>query len=120
MCRLDAMVVNETFARTMPPNGDPIGKAISGSFVSGTIVGLSRTSPTRDGWRARARTLMIHQRSPATRPIGVAVRMSASAVPTVRQLASDVDRTQPVYKFRRLEDSLAASIGPRRFNTLRT
>lgn len=115
----DAMVVNETFARAMLPNGDPIGNAISGSFVSGTIVGIVADFPYSrlDGGRA-PELYYPYQLSPATRSIGVAVRMSASAVSTVRQLVSDVDRTQPVYEFRRLEDSLAASIGPRRFNTL--
>lgn len=115
----DAMVVNETFAQRMPPNSDPIGKAISGSFVSGTIVGIVVDFPhlRLDGGRA-AELYYPYQRSPATRSIGVAVRMPASAVSTVRHVASDVDRTQPVYEFRRLEDSLAASIGPRRFDTL--
>jgi putative ABC transport system permease protein len=115
----DAMVVNETFARTMLPKGDPIDTAITGSFVSGTVVGIVADFPYSqlDGERA-AELYYPYQRSPATRSIGVAVRMSPSAVATVQQLASDLDRTQPVYEFRSLEESLATSIAPRRFNTL--
>ncbi|HEY1341310.1 MAG TPA: FtsX-like permease family protein, partial [Bryobacteraceae bacterium] len=37
-------------------------------------------------------------------------------VSPVKELASGIDRTQPVYEFQTLEDALASSIAPRRFN----
>jgi len=115
----DAMVVNQTFAQRLLPGGDPIGKSIGGSFVSGTIVGIVADFPYSQLDGARTPELYYpYLRAPSTRSIAVAVRMSPSAVSTVRELATEVDRTQPVYEFRRLEDSLSASIAPRRFNTL--
>ena len=115
----DAMVVNETFARRLVPGGDPIGKSIGGSFVSGTIVGIVADFPYSQLDAARTPELYYpYLRAPSTRSIAVAVRMSPAAVSVVRELASQVDPTQPVYEFRRLEDSLSASIAPRRFNTL--
>jgi putative ABC transport system permease protein len=116
---LEAMVVNQTFARTMVPGGDPIGKAIGGSFISGTIAGIVADFPSSALDAGRIPELYYpYQRAPATRGIAVAVRMSPAAVSTVRQLTGDLDRTQPVYEFRRLEEALAGSIAPRRFNTL--
>lgn len=38
---LDSVAVNETFARTVIANADPIGRTISSSFLSGTIVGVA-------------------------------------------------------------------------------
>jgi putative ABC transport system permease protein len=115
----DAMVVNETFARTMAPDADPIGKSIGGSFVSGTIAGIVADFPySRLDGPPGAELYYPFQRAPATRSIVVAIRMPQSTAPVVRQLVSDLDRTQPVYEFRPLEQSLAESIAPRRFNTL--
>ena len=115
----DAMVVNQSFARILLPGGDPIGKSIGGSFISGTIVGVVADFPYSqlDGPRV-GELYYPYKRAPATRAISVAVRMSPSAVSTVRDLARNIDPGQPVYEFRRLEDSLATSIAPRRFNTL--
>ena len=117
--QFDVMVVNQAFARSLLPGGDPIGKSVAGSFVSGTIVGIVADFPYArlDGGR-RPEMYYPYQRAPSTRSISVAVRMSPSSVSAVRELATDVDRTQPVYEFRRLEDSLANSIAPRRFNTV--
>jgi putative ABC transport system permease protein len=44
--------------------------------------------------------------------------MSESAVPGVRRLIEGIDRTQPVYQFQSLEQSLSESVAPRRFNML--
>lgn len=116
---LDAVVVNETFARMLIPNGDPIGMAISGSFLSGTVVGVARDFPyARLDGEARPELYYPWQRSPTTRALAVAVRMSEPAVPVVRRLIEDIDRTQPVYQFQSLEQSLSDSLAPRRFNML--
>ena len=85
---LDVMVVNEAFARRTVPDGDPIGKTIGGSFISGTIVGVVADFPSSqlDGSRT-AELYYPYRRAPSTRSIAVAVRMSAPAVSVVRQLA---------------------------------
>ena len=56
------------------------------------------------------------QRSPATRSIAVAVRMPPSLIAAVRESVEELDRTQPVYRFQSLEQLLADSVAPRRFN----
>jgi putative ABC transport system permease protein len=114
---LDSVVVNETFARTLIPNADPIGRTISGSFLSGTIVGVAHdfAYAQLDG-EARAELYYPWQRSPTIQSLAVAVRMSESAVPDVRRLVQEIDHTQPVYQFQTLEQSLSDSVAPRRFN----
>jgi putative ABC transport system permease protein len=115
---LDAVVVNETFARRVVPDGDPIGRAISGSFLSGTIVGISAdfVASSLDG-AAMPELYYPWQRAPGLPAITLAVRMPEAAAPMVRSLVEGLDRSQPVYRFQSLEASLAESIAPRRFNT---
>ena len=113
-----AMVVNETFARRVVANGDPIGKSFSGSFVSGTIVGIVADVPSRglDGPVAPELYYPYQRTPPTSRPIVVAIRMGDSAVAAIRELVADADRAQPVYQFQRLEQALSESVAPRRFN----
>jgi predicted permease len=114
---LDAMVVNETFARKAVPGGDPIGRTIGGTFLSGTIVGVVRDfSYARLDGEAMPELFYPWQRSPATRDVAVAVRMPESVVSVVRDTVEAIDRTQPVYQFQSLEQALAESVAPRRFN----
>jgi putative ABC transport system permease protein len=116
---LDSAIVNETFARTLIPNADPIGRTISGSFLSGTIVGVAQDFAYAElEGEARPELYYPWQRSPTVQSLVVAVRMSESAVPDVRWLLQDIDHTQPVYQFQTLEQSLSDSIAPRRFNML--
>ncbi len=116
---LDSVVVNETFARSLIPNGDPIGKTISGSFLSGTIVGVAHDfAYARLDGEAWPELYYPWQRSPATQSVTVTVRMSESAVPVVRRLVESVDHTQPIYQFQTLVQSLSESVAPRRFNML--
>jgi putative ABC transport system permease protein len=116
---LDSIVVNETFARTLTPHADPIGTTISGSFLSGTIVGVAHdfAYAQLDG-EARPELYYPWQRSPTIQSLAVAVRMSESVVPVVRRLVEGIDHTQPVYQFQTLEQSLSESVAPRRFNML--
>jgi len=88
-------------------------------ILSGTIVGVAHdfANARLDG-DVGAELYYPWQRAPTVQSIAVAVRMSESAVPGVRSLIESVDRTQPVYQFQRLEQSLSASVAPRRFNML--
>ena len=116
---LDAVVVNETFARSLIPNADPIGRTISGSFLSGTIVGVAHDfAYARLDGESRSELYYPWQRSPTVQSLTVAVKMPESAVPVVRRLIESLDQTQPVYQFQTLEQSLSDSIAPRRFNML--
>jgi hypothetical protein len=100
-------------------NADPIGRSISGSFLSGTIVGVAHdfAYAQLDG-EARPELYYPWQRSPNVQSLAVAGRMSESAVPVVRRLVQGIDYTQPVYQFQTLEQSLSDSVAPRRFNML--
>ena len=110
-------MVNETFARRLIPTGDPIGRTIGGSFLSGTIVGVAHDfAYARLDGEARPEVYYPWQRSPATQSIVVAVRMPESVVSEVRRLVEGLDQTQPVYQFQSLEQSLSESVAPRRFN----
>jgi putative ABC transport system permease protein len=116
---LDSVVVNETFARRVIPNGDPIGRTIGGSFLSATIVGVARDfAYTQLDGEARPELYYPWQRAPTVQSITVAVKMSDGVVPVVRRLVENVDRTQSVYQFQTLEQTLSESVAPRRFNML--
>jgi putative ABC transport system permease protein len=114
---LDSMVVNETFARKVVPNGEVIGRTLGGTFLSGTIVGVTHdfAFDRLDG-ESMPELYYPWQRSPATRSIAVAVRMPASLVSVVRESIEQLDRTQRVYQFQSLEQLLSDSVAPRRFN----
>jgi putative ABC transport system permease protein len=115
----DAVVVNETFARTMAPDGDPTGRTVEGSFVSAVVVGVVRDVPSSQlGAEPMPDVYYPYLRVPAFGSILVAVRMPASAIAAVREAAGSVDPTQPVYQFRPLEQAFEESIAPRRFSTL--
>jgi ABC-type antimicrobial peptide transport system permease subunit len=62
---------------------------------------------------------MPYPRAPIIRSMRVVIRTSgdaAAAMSSIRKLVSDIDRTQPVYEFQTLAQSLSDSIAPRRFN----
>ena len=100
------------------PNGDPIGRTIGGTFLSGTIVGVVHDFAfARLDGETMPELYYPWQRSPATRSIAVAVRMPAvTRPPWCASRSSSIDRTQPVYQFQSLEQLLADSVAPRRFN----
>jgi putative ABC transport system permease protein len=116
----DSFMVNETFARMMMGNGDPIGRHVSTAFLKGIIVGVVADSKT---WQLDAEpspeVYIPYQLSPAGRSIRVVVRTSGdpkAVAPTIRNLVSAIDLTQPVYAFQTLEQALGDSIAPRHFN----
>jgi putative ABC transport system permease protein len=116
---LDAIVVNETFAKRLIPDGDPIGRTISGSFLSGTIVGVTHDfAAARLDGEAMPELFYPWQRTPNVGSILVAVRMPESMVTAVRRMVEGLDRTQPVYQFQSVQQSLSESVAPRRFNML--
>lgn len=115
---LFAVLVNETFARKL--SGDPIGSHIGGSFLSGTIVGVVADFKY---WQLDAETspevYYPYERAPMSLSTRVVVRTAgdaAGAAPAIRKLISEIDPTQPVYELQTLEQALADSITPRRFN----
>jgi predicted permease len=115
---LFGVVVNETFARQVA--GEVIGRRIGGNILNDTITGVVADFK---GQQLDAEPLpevyMPYERMPLGLSMRVVVRTTLKATAlasAVRELASGVDRTQPVFEFQTLEDALASSIAPRRFN----
>jgi len=116
------VLVNETFARSLSPDGDVVGRHISGSFLEGTIAGVvADFKYSQLDAEPLPEVYASYQMAPLTNPllIQLFVRMADGARPDAHELekvAADVDRTQAVYDVQTLEQSLSNSIAPRRFN----
>ena len=116
---LDVVLVNQSFTRKMV-SSDPVGRPISGSFLSGTMAGVVADFKY---WQLdaepRPEVYMAYEWSPVVRSVRVVVRVSGEArlaASTIRNLISGIDRAQPVYELQTLEQALSDSIAPRRFN----
>ena len=114
---LFGVVVNEAFARKV--RGDLVGRTIGGSILNDTIVGVVANfkAQQRDA-DPLPEVYMPYQRLGRSRSMRVLVRangpVSAIANP-VRDVLMQVDSTQPAYEFGPLDQALADSIAPRRF-----
>ena len=116
---LDAVLVNEAFVRSVAAGVDPVGKRIGGSFLSGTIVGVvADFKHSQLDTEPSGEVYYPYQLSPTVASIRVLVKATnpgAMAAP-IREVVSDLDPTQPVYRFASVEELLSDSIAPRLFN----
>jgi predicted permease len=116
----DTFVVNEAFVHEALPGRNPIGRHLSGALMDGTIVGVVADFKALQLDAEPSPEVYIPYQLPATgNSVRVVVRTSRDPrpiEPVIRKLAAGVDPTQPVYGFGTLEESLADSIAPRRFN----
>jgi putative ABC transport system permease protein len=124
-------IINETFARLFFSNEDPLGKRIrlgneQGPFPWLTIVGVVKdvkhggldleTSP--EMYVPYLQPLLPDWNVP---PMFLAVRAGSEAsnlTAAVRSAVQDLDRDQPLYSLATMEQLLARSMAPRRFNML--
>ncbi len=120
---LDDVLVNESFARSLSLKGESvIGRHISGSFVTGTIVGVvADFKYSQLDAEPLPEIYTSYELAPVTIPMSmnVFVRSSGIAKPDARsieRIVANIDRTQPVYDVQTLEQALSASVAPRRFN----
>jgi putative ABC transport system permease protein len=120
---LDEVLVNESFARSLSLKGESVvGRHISGSFVTGTIIGVvADFKYSQLDAEPMAEIYTSYKLAPVTTPMSmdVFVRMSVSRKPDARaieKLVATIDRTQPVYDVQTLEQALSGSVAPRRFN----
>jgi putative ABC transport system permease protein len=119
------MLINETFARRYFPGEDPIGKRLNiGNPESSpwrTIIGIVRdvrhegldTEPYPQMYAPLAQT--------ARRAMTLTARTSSdpmSLVPAIRNELSALDKDQPLYNVRTMEQVLAASIARQRFQMM--
>jgi putative ABC transport system permease protein len=114
---LFGVVVNESFARRA--GGEVVGRKVGGSILNDTITGVVSDFKTRQlDVDPMPEVYMPHERFPLIRSMRVVVRTAGGAgamAPVVRDLLAQVDATQPAYEFQTLEQALAESIAPRRF-----
>jgi putative ABC transport system permease protein len=123
-----AVMINQSFARAVYGKADPLGRRIRmpgsspGQEPLATIVGVvaDMRYEKLDAHPA-PETYIPYRQAVFVRSMDIMVRTpgDASAMAGImRKLIADLDRTQPVYDVQTVEQALADSIAPRRFNLL--
>jgi putative ABC transport system permease protein len=122
------IMVNESLARAVYGATDPIGRGIHipgggpGANVTATIVGIvADLKYAKLDEEPAPETYVPYRYAPFLRGMNVVVLVDGNASrlgSAMRQIVADVDRTQPVYDVETVEQALAESIAPRRFNLL--
>jgi putative ABC transport system permease protein len=121
-----AIVVNESLGHELFGEGDPVGKQLGlgdnvdnpGTMAS--IIGVvSDLKYSRLDAPAEPELYIPYQLSSSLLRTTVMFRTATDATPmapAIRNAISSIDRTQPVAEVQTLEQALADSIAPRRFN----
>jgi putative ABC transport system permease protein len=117
---LDSVVVNQSFARRVAPNGHLIGRRIHASLLTATIAGIVPDFKTSqlDAEPGPA-VYAAYELSPRISFITVIARVVANPAPVrpaIRKLTSGIDPNVPAQQLETLERQLVNSIAPRRFN----
>jgi predicted permease len=118
----DATVINESMARSLFGNKDPIGEQTDKLSRPVRVVGVARNlkyskrdeEPGPELFRLYRQNL-----SGGATTLTIAIRLSEDplvAASTLRNRIASIDPTQPVYDVESLEQALADSIAPRRLN----
>jgi len=114
-----AVLLNESMARQAFGALDPIGRRISAPGPA-TVVGVvTNLKYSQLDAAPPAEIYIPYQQSPFFAGGSLAVRTAGDAVamaPANRKLILGIDPTQPVYSVKTLEQALADSVAPRRFN----
>jgi putative ABC transport system permease protein len=120
-----SVVINETLAHRDFPTSDPIGVRIRmpsmGPERAATIVGVVRDLKYAAIDKDMAPEVFFHRSDWRLFSILLMLRTDGdpiAAAPAIRKALSAVDPTQSFYSVQTMEQALAASIAPRRFNLL--
>jgi putative ABC transport system permease protein len=121
-----AAIINEAMARRYFPNEDPIGKRLTlGLHRPGdpwlTIVGVVKDIPHRGLESESAPDWYLSYLDEPRRHGYLMARASgdpASLAAAIRSQVSAIDKDQPVTAIRTLNEVIASTTAPRRFNTL--
>jgi putative ABC transport system permease protein len=120
-------MINESLARLIFGNSDPIGRRImvealapAPEMTPATVVGVAGdlkygrldADPEPEVYLPYLQSTKLMDASVMVRTSGDAARMASA----IRMLVAEIDRTQPPGELKTLEQSLAESIAPRRFN----
>jgi putative ABC transport system permease protein len=122
-------IVDETFARRFYPNEDAIGKRIKrGSFKSQnpwmTIVGVVRyIKNKRLDTGSHVQAYFPYYQDPQPNAMSLAVRTRpgvdpASLSASVRQTVQQVDRNQPIYNIKTMQQIVSESVAQQRLSML--
>jgi len=115
-----AMLLNESLARRAFGDANPLGLVLSvpqATTVVGVVADLRYSK--LDAEPEPEAYLLYGQRPPVLRGGQVAIRTAGDPrglTPALRKMISEIDPTQPVFGVETLEQALADSIAPRRFN----
>jgi len=112
------VLLNESMARQAFGASDPIGRLLSIPEPA-TVVGVVADLKYSKLDAAPPPELYVPYQQAPLLGRDVAVRTAgdpATLAPAIRKLISNIDPSQPVYDVQTLEQALAASIAPRRFN----
>jgi len=124
---IDTVVINEALARKYFPNDDPIGKRITFNSAKNpnvkwsAIVGV--VGDVRQSSLASEPYTQIYgsYRKAARRSLTVVLRTAGDPklmANTLRQQVWSLDREQPLYNIRTVDQVLASSVARSRFNTM--
>jgi putative ABC transport system permease protein len=122
------VMINESFARAVFGSADPLGRRLRTPSLSpphdplATIVGVIAdmryakldAQPAPETYIPYRQAIFVGSMDIMVGTTGDASAMAGS----IRKIVADLDRTQPVYDVQTLEQALAGSIAPRRFNLL--
>jgi putative ABC transport system permease protein len=119
------VLINESLARREFGDANPLGRRIRMPWVKenghGTIVGVVRDLKYAEIDVDSKPEVFFHHADAPLFGLTVVLQVAgdpAGAAPAMRSALSTVDPTQSFYKVRTMEDALAESIAPRRFNLL--
>ncbi len=114
------MVVNEALVREVFEHEDPLGKRISGATIVG-VVGDIRGSYLGATPMPLVYYCSCQSESPFENQMALFVRTSADPHKATRDIegqAYSVDRNEPVFDVRTMEERLADSLAPQRFHLM--
>jgi putative ABC transport system permease protein len=117
---LFGVVVNQAFARQA--GVEVVGRRVGGSILNDTITGVVADFKARQlDADPLPEVYMPYERFPRVKSMRVVVRIAGAAgamARAVRDALAQVDATQPAYEMETLEQALADSVAPRRFQLL--
>jgi predicted permease len=123
-----AVMINESFARAVFGESEPVGRRLmapSSSPIQGylaTIAGVvADLRYTKLDAHPAPETYVPYRQAIYVGSMDIMVRTAGDAsamAQTIRKLVADLDSTQPVWDVQTVEQALADSIAPRRFNLL--
>jgi predicted permease len=118
----DVVLINETMARQFWPDEDPLGKRLRiGENPWRTVVGVVG-DVKNDGLNAETKAEMFYPLSQSPLPFMTLVVRSetdpAALAASVRREVQEVDKEQPVYDVKTMEQRVAESVSSQRLTTL--